>query len=132
MSEQDVDTTLDMDLLMASLRADGGEIGAFLEALAVKLEEAVPGVVTVERRRAGLRGPKRVGRIAVDGGDRRLELRVVDGRPRATIGRVSGGITLKTEELDPDAWLRALGETLADQARRSQSTRQALERLLDL
>jgi hypothetical protein len=30
-----------------------------------------------------------------------------------------------------DVWLRALAEALADQARESQTTRQALERLLN-
>ena len=38
---------------------------------------------------------------------------------------------LKTEEVDTDTWLRALGEALADQAQRSETTRQALERLLN-
>ena len=38
---------LDIDLLAASLRADGSEIGSFVEVIAVKLEEAVPGLVKV-------------------------------------------------------------------------------------
>ncbi len=46
------------------------ELGTFVEALAVKLEEAVPGSVRVQRRRDGLFGPKLVRRIALDAGDR--------------------------------------------------------------
>ena len=38
---------------------------------------------------------------------------------------------LKTETVDTDTWLAALGEALAEQAKRSQTTRQALERLLN-
>jgi hypothetical protein len=38
---------------------------------------------------------------------------------------------LKSEAVDTDAWLRLLGEALARQAGRSQTTRQALERLLN-
>ncbi|HWE14889.1 MAG TPA: hypothetical protein VG365_15300 [Solirubrobacteraceae bacterium] len=130
-SREDADTDLDIDLLAASLRADASDLGAFVEALAVKLEEAVPGAVRVERRRSRLRGPKLVRRIALDAGGLRLELRAGDGAVQTYCSRLSGGIVLKTEQVDTDAWLRALGEALAAQARLSQSTRQALERLLN-
>ncbi|MGO9960746.1 MAG: hypothetical protein ACLP50_33005 [Solirubrobacteraceae bacterium] len=127
----DADTGIDIDLLAASLRADAGDLGAFVEALAVKLEQAVPGAVRVERRRDGLFGPKLVKRIAFDAGDQRLELRAEGAAVETRWSRLSGGIVLKSEQLDTDAWLRALGEALAEQARRSQTTRQALERLLN-
>ena len=45
----------DLDLLAASLRADAGDVDAFVEALAVKLEAALPGQVEVERRGGLLR-----------------------------------------------------------------------------
>jgi hypothetical protein len=113
------------------LRADAGDVGTFVEALAVKLEEALPQAVAVERRRDGMFGPKRVRRISLDAGGQRLELRV-NGASIATVcARLSGGIVLKTEELPTDEWLRALGEALTVQARGSQTTRQALERLLN-
>jgi hypothetical protein len=122
---------LNIDLVTASLRADAGDLGTFVEALAVKLEGAIPGGVSVERRRDGMFGPKRVRRIAVDAGDRRLELRAGDGSVQTLSSRLSGGIVLKREELPTDDWLRALGEALAAHARNSQTTRQALERLLN-
>src|ERR1700739_2957141 len=108
-SREDADTELDIDLLAASLRADASDLGAFVEALAVKLEEAVPGAVRVERRRNGLRGPTLGRRISVEAGGQRLELRTGDGAVQTYCSRLSGGIVLKTEQLDTDAWLRALG-----------------------
>jgi hypothetical protein len=121
---------LNIDLIAASLRADASDLGAFVEALAVKLEEAVPGAVSVERRRDGMFGAKRVRRILLDAGGRRLEL-LTDGASVQTLcSRTSGGIVLKREQLGTDDWLRALGEALADAARGSLATRQALERLL--
>ena len=122
---------LDIDLVAASLRADAGDMRAFVEALAVKLEEALPGGVSVDRRRDGMFGPKRVRRIAVEAPGRRLELRAERGSVQTGCARLSGGIVLKTEEMSTDEWLRALGETLAAQADHSQTTRQALERLLN-
>lgn len=121
---------LDVDLLAASLRADASDVGAFVESLAAKLEAAVPGRVRVDRRRSGLRGGKRVRAIALDAGDQRLELELAGGALEARASKLSGGIVLKREPVDPDAWLALLGEVLAAEARRSQATRQALERLL--
>ncbi len=123
-------TALDIDLLAASLRADAGDLGTFVEALAVKLEQAVPGAVSVERRRNGMLGPKRVRRIALDAGGLRLELVAGGAAVQTFCSRTSGGIVLKREQLSTDAWLQALGEALAAAARSSTQTRQALERLL--
>jgi hypothetical protein len=122
---------LDIDLLAASLRADSSEIGSFVEVMAIKLEEAVPGLVKVERRRDGMFGPKRAVRVALDAGDQRLELRRSGAGVEARSSRLSGGIVLKSEIVDTDVWLIALGTALAAEARRSQTTRQALERLLN-
>jgi hypothetical protein len=130
-TDEDDETGLDIDLLAASLRADIGDLGTFVEALAAKLEDAVPGAVSVDRRRDGMFGPKRVRRIALDAGGQRLELRTDGAAIETTCSRLSGGIVIKREELDADAWLRALGEALAIQAQSSKSTRQALERLLN-
>jgi hypothetical protein len=124
------DASLDLDLIAASLRIDASDLGAFVESLAVKLEEVLPYGVRVERRRAGLRGPKLVRRLVVDAGGLRFELSADNGAIDTRCSRMSGGIVLKTESVDVEAWLTALGEGLADEARRSQTTRQALERLL--
>ena len=121
---------VDMDLLAASLRADSSDLGAFVESLAAKLEEAVPGRVRVDRRRSGMFGSKAVRGFAVDLGDRRLELRAERGAVQTRCARLSGGIVLKNEVLETDEWLAALSDALAAEARRSETTRKALERLL--
>ena len=121
---------VNLDLLAASLRADSSDLGAFVESLATKLEAAVPGRVRIDRRRSGLLGGKRVRAIAVDAGERRLELEYDGGALQTRIGKVSGGIVIKREPLDADAWLEALGQALAEEAKRSESTKRALERLL--
>ena len=122
---------VDIDLVSASLRADMTDVGTFVESLAVKLEEMLPGLVKVERGKRGFRGPKLVRSISVDVDGGRLRLNrgdrdVLD----CSCARVSGGIVLKTEEIDFDTWLDELGRALAAEADKSQRTRQALERLL--
>src|SRR6201999_2976428 len=103
---------VDLDLLAASLRADSSDLSAFVETMAVKLEDAVPGRVRVERRRAGMFGPKAVRSMSVDLGDRRLELRADGGAVRTRCAKLSGGIVLKNEELEIDDWLAVLSEAL--------------------
>jgi len=121
---------LDLELVAASFREDLGDVNAFVEGLAVKLEELLPTRVRVDRKRSGFRGPKLVQRIEFDAGDRRLELRY-DGRTVEAVGaRLSGGIVLKSEAMSVEQWLDALGRAVTDEAQRSASTRQALERLL--
>jgi hypothetical protein len=124
------DAPLDIDLLTASLRADASDVGAFVEALAAKLEDAAPDRVRVDRRREGMFGRKLVRRISLDAGDRRLELRYENGAIDTRASKLSGGIVLKNDTLDVDAWLAAVGEALAAEAQRSQSTRRALQRML--
>lgn len=125
------DAELDLDLLAASLRADASDLRAFTEALAAKLEAALPGGVRVYRWRTRMFGPKQVRKITVDAGDERLELRAEGGTLQTISARLSGGIVLKSEAIDIDEWLRLLSQVLAVQAQRSQITRQALERLLN-
>ena len=121
---------LDLDLLAASLRADSTDVSTFVESLAAKLEEAVPGRVRVQRRREGMFGPKKVRTVAVDLDDRRFELVSEGAGVQARCAKLSGGIVLKNEELQTDAWLATLGEALATEAQRNETTRRALERLL--
>jgi hypothetical protein len=122
---------IDLDLLAASLRSDSSDLGAFVEGLAVKLENLLPGRVKIVRARQGMFGPKLVRKIALDAGDARLELVRGDGDGIQTRhSLLSGGIVLKNQTLDTEAWLAALGEALSAEAGRSEQTRQALERLL--
>ena len=122
---------MDIDLIAASLRADCTDVSTFVEALAVKLEEALPGGVKVDRSRGKLFTPKQVAKIMVDAGDQRLELKRAGAGIETSCSRVSGGIVIKNESVDIETWLRALGQALATEAQRSQTTRQALERLLN-
>ena len=121
----------DLDLLAASLRADAGDLDAFVEALAAKLESALPDQVVVERGGGLFGGRKRVRRIEVTLGDQRYEAEPERGRVTCRRRSVVRGIALKTQELDLDAWIAALSQDLVEEADRSERGRRALARLLE-
>ena len=123
-------SSLDLDLLAAALRADLNDISAFVEGLAVRLEQSLPGFVEVKRSRQGFRGPRFVSEIAVQTSEGRLELTRAGGDVRATRSRTSGGIVLKREEIGIDEWLGSLTSVAAAQAQRSERTRIALQKLV--
>ncbi len=112
------------------MRADLSDISAFVEGLAIRLEQALPGFVKVTRTRQGFRGPKLVSEISVQTSDGKLELLRDGGDVRAMRSRTSGGIVLKREPIDVDDWLTALTSVAAAQAQRSEITRQALQKLV--
>jgi hypothetical protein len=76
-------------------------------------------------------GPKLVRKLTVEGSGQRLDLLRGEGNDiELRRARVSGGIVLKSETLGSEEWIAALGETLADEAQRSEQTRRAHERLM--
>src|SRR4051812_17993536 len=122
----------DFDLVASSLRADASDTRALAEALAVKLEGALPMQTRIHRRSKGLLSRiKLVRRIEVDCGDARYTLDV-DDRGAATAVRAQEvrGIVLKNEPLPLDAWIDALARDLTVLAGQSEQGRLALERLL--
>jgi hypothetical protein len=120
------------DLAAAGLRADGAEFAMSVEVLAGKLEQALPGAARVERHGGGLlgRGPKRVRQVRVELGSSCYQLAIDGQRVEGFREHQVGGIAIKREPLDPNAWIAALTADLREQADRSAQARAALERLL--
>jgi hypothetical protein len=124
-------TTPDFDLVAASLRADRSDLRAFVEALAVKLEGALPQSATVKRGGGRFGGQKNVEQIDVQVGNDSYELEHDDGRVDCRRRTMVRGIALKNDELSVDEWIDAISRALVDEASESERARVALEKLLD-
>ena len=120
------------DLAAAGLRADGADLRISLEALASKLESSLPGSAHVERSGGGLlgRGEKHVRLVRVQLGENRYQMTIDGARVEGYRERQVGGIAIKRESLDPQAWIGALADDLRVEAQRSAQARAALEGLL--
>jgi hypothetical protein len=120
------------DLVAASLRADTTDLNAFVEALAVKLEGALPDSVKVDRKGGGLLSrEKRVRRISIGMDEARYDLeRTGDSIQTSRCNEVRG-IVIKSERLGLDEWIDALSRELTQRARQSERSMLALQRLLE-
>jgi hypothetical protein len=120
---------LEIDILAGSLRADAGDMKAFVEVLAKKLEDTFPNRVKIQRK--GLPGTSRpVVHLALTFSDSQFELDNNKGQVATRRRKMVRGVALTTEELPLDAWIDQLSACLVEEAGKSQADRMALERLL--
>lgn len=121
----------DFDLDAAGLRADGAEVSTGVEVLAAKLEAALPGATTVERRAKRMFSKdKVVESIEVRLGGGRYALRVAGRAVEATREHEVRGVVIRREPLGLEAWMTALTDELREQAQGSAEARTALDRLV--
>jgi len=121
-----------LDLAAASTRGDGIDTQAMVDALATRLEAALPRLTQVKRRRVGGILSKRteVERIEVELGDQRFELVQSGGPPQCARNKVVRGITLKRDEVPIQQWVRELVEEVVQTAAVGEQARIALEGLV--
>ena len=120
------------DLVAASLRADTTDLNAFVEALAVKLEGALPDSVRVDRKGGGLLSrEKRVRRISIGMDEARYDLERVGASIETSRCNEVRGIVIKSERLGLDEWIDALSRELTSRAQQSERSMLALQRLLE-
>lgn len=127
----ELDSPLQVEMLAASLRADSTDLKAFLEALAAKLEGALPDQTQVTRHSSLFSREHPVKEIMVVLGDSQYRLaRERQGPLMVARAKVVRGIVLKTEQIPLEQWIEELAEGLAQEAARSAQSRAALERFL--
>jgi hypothetical protein len=120
----------DFDRLAAALRADSRDLSTFLEVVADKFEEALPGRTRVQREGGLLRRNRQVRQVSLELGELRFELDRSRGEVVGRRTRVVRGIALKTEQMNLEEWLLELARALSAEAQASAQARSALQRLL--
>lgn len=131
-SDPDLEPGGSLDLAAAELRSDGADLQALLGALAARLEDALPRMVSVKRRKVGgfLSKETEVQAIALNVGDTRFELVRTPGGVDCTRHAVVRGITLRREQRTLAEWLDEVVAAVGHTANVGEQARIALEALV--
>ncbi len=121
---------LTFDLLAASIRADTADLRGFMEAFALKMSEALPGRVKVERESGLFSKNPRVRLIRIDLDDRRYELVQGKGGLECHEAHRVRDVILKTQTVPIDDWIDTLSRHLVAHAEQSARVRQVLQDML--
>jgi hypothetical protein len=126
-----VSESFDLDLAAAALRADARDTEALMAGLASWLEQSVPHLASVQRKRAGMfDARKRVTRIACQLGEDLYTIDVESAGVQARRARSVRGITLKTEPLTVGDWVSELTGALVREAKVTEASLGTLRQLL--
>ena len=130
MSDLDGGGAFDLEMATAALLADGKDVHMLLGVLAKQLASALGDRLTVARKGGRLRHSEEIKALQVSVAKEDFRAEVHGGGVTCTVGRTSGGIRIRNEEVDMDEWLRRLLTNLQIEAAHSQSARLALENIV--
>ncbi len=99
----------EFDLSAAWLRRAQGDFQAFIAAFGARMDGALPGRVTLERKRNGFFSTQsHVARVMIETEANIFTLSLVQNRLVAMRTKSVRGVVLKSEEMTVPAWLAAL------------------------
>ena len=123
--------SMQVELYAASLRADYTDAGAFLEALAVKFEGALPSHTKVTRSTSLFSRERPVKEMVVTLGDFQYRIgRERQGPLLAQRSHFVRGIVLSSEQVPVEQWIEEVAIALAQLAAHNQQAHMALSRFL--
>jgi hypothetical protein len=126
----DGDSSLDLDMAVAALGADGADVQLMMRFLIEKLADVLGDRLRVDRGGGLRRRSTGINRVQVRIGNSDLEARLNGATAEFSIGQLSGGIRIRSERTDAANWIRALLQSLQAEASHSASARQALEAIV--
>jgi hypothetical protein len=123
----ELERSLEVDVLAAMLRADQRDSGDYLEHLATKLLGALPDFTQVERKGGFFSKHKPVQRITVELGQVRYGIAREKHGPVARRGKIVRGVALAAQEISIDEWTADLARAIKQLAESSAAAKSALE-----
>lgn len=118
------------DLSAASWRHGHADEQAYIEALAVRLEKSLPGLVHIERDRRWLAKTHHVIKIEVLLEGERYTLTAEAGRFVARKSKSVRDIVISSKELSLQEWLQELSQALSEYAHQHEDAQRSLEDFL--
>jgi hypothetical protein len=124
------DDAFDLDMAAATLQSNSSDVRIMLNALAAQLGEALSDRLAVERAGGRFRKSADVKSLQVTLGDDVLRAEADGPTLRCTVEHRSGGIRIRSQQVETGDWLKRLLDALHQEAAHSETARQALENLV--
>jgi hypothetical protein len=121
---------LDLSMAVSQLASNSTDLGIMLKALVSQLSDALGNRLTVERAGGRFRKSDQIKQVRITLGDDTLQADADGGSVKCSIGHASGGIRIRSEQVDMNTWLLKLLTILRDEAAHSEQTRLALEHIV--
>jgi hypothetical protein len=123
---------VDMQMAAAALLADNKDVKMMLRVLGKTLQDAFGDRVEVAHSSGGLlrHQSEEIKSITVHLGPDEYQAEIQGRSVRCVVGRTSGGIRIRNEELAVEQWLGRLLDALQKEAVNNQSARAALQRVI--
>lgn len=102
--------SFDFDIQAAWLRRATSDAESNLKALALRLQEALPQLVTVQSSKSLFSRSAKITGVSIELGEKRYVLEIAGGKLKASVVMVVRGITLNTKTIDPAEWFVRLAE----------------------
>jgi len=116
----------DFDIQAAWLRRFTSDAESNLKALAFRLHEAMPELVTIHTSKGFFSRTTKTTGVSVELGDKRYALEIAGGRLKASVAMVVREITLNTKRLDPAEWFAHLIEDTKAASRNAEALSKSL------
>ena len=130
MSDLGSSDSFDLELASTSLLADTKDVATLLKVLVKQLQDALGDRLKVQRKGGLLRKSDEIQSVEAAIGNDVFQASLQHGGVGCVIGHASGGIRIRSEQVDMDQWLRRLLAGLQAEAAHSQTARQALENIV--
>jgi hypothetical protein len=121
-----------MRLAASAVLADTSDVRLMLQSLGRSLQSTLPERVELARRVGGLfrRPSEELSSVTVHLGQDDYVAELAGHGVRCTVGRTSGGVRIRTEELAVQDWLDRLLDALEALAEGNQNARMALQNMI--
>jgi hypothetical protein len=120
----------DLEMAVSSLASNSTDVRMMMKLLVAELGATLGTRLAVERRGSRLRRSDELSSVQVTLGNDVLRADIDGASVRCTIGHSSGGIRIRSEQVDMATWLKHLLGALQQEAAQSETTRLALESIM--
>lgn len=124
------DDSFDLTLAAATLRSNSTDVQALMKALCDELADALGQRLRIQRKSGRFKRSDAITSVQIVMANDSFDATLDGPTVRCTVGRISGGIRIRSEAVGMDEWVVRLLKALQGEAAHSDAARTALENIV--